>query len=278
MNHNPKRAFHANRRKIEYDLALPTVILCLFTFLGALGGSYLGNLFSFAKGLPTLLGILTGILLGITIGLFIHSRLHREREQKRSLAEQLSVKPMVFPPTEDKVLLQYQQEVKKILECRKNAAMRLNFDEFWIQTISIFYSCFTAALSVLGLMHSGTGFIDKPCVVFTVLVAILVTYANALKCGSRANDLLSNCNDLFYDYSELLDCHTSKEGRKIMARFKNHLGDSESHRFPDEWKFYRSWKYKVYILVVGLLIAFFFLVPMVYVFICRRAFLAILLA
>ena len=154
---------------------------------------------------------------------------------------------------------QYSKEcyckVKKIYYCRNYAAKRLIQDEFWIQFISIYYSAFTAILAILGLVGGKLNdFLDVPSVMFTVAVAILVIFANAQRCGARANDLSSNCDDLGERFSEVLSIlnksspeqtKPSSQGvplhndelRKYMSQFYKNLGDSEEHSFVDEWKY-----------------------------------------
>ena len=102
-----------------------------------------------------------------------------------------------------------------------------------IQLISIYYSVFTAILAVLGLVGKELNdFLDVPSVLFTIAVAILVTFANAQRCGSRANDLSSNCSDLgerFSEVTEILNRPNNvsranhSELKECMARFYKNL-------------------------------------------------------
>ena len=174
-------------------------------------------------------------------------------------------------------------EVKQIYYCRDYAAKRLTQDEFWIQILSIYYSVFTALLAVLSLVGDAKNdFLDVPSVLFTVAVAILVTFANAQRCGSRANDLNSNCNDLGERFSEVMSIidapiyssdSTEKasefnnvELKNCMSHFYKNLGDSERHSFVDEWKYANSWLYYIYLAIKIILIYLLIIVPLVFVF------------
>lgn len=41
------------------------------------------------------------------------------------------------------------KEIERVLHRRECAVQRLKNFEFWMQTINIYYSCFTAAISIL---------------------------------------------------------------------------------------------------------------------------------
>ena len=145
-----------------------------------------------------------------------------------------------------------------------------------IQLISIYYSVFTAILAVLGLVGKELNdFLDVPSVLFTIAVAILVTFANAQRCGSRANDLSSNCSDLgerFSEVTEILNRPNNvsranhSELKECMARFYKNLGDSEEHSIVDEWKYTGNWLYSLYLSLKIVVIYLLIMIPIIFVF------------
>lgn len=168
------------------------------------------------------------------------------------------------------------KEIENTLNRRKSAVQRLRNFEFWIQIINVYYSCFTAIIAIIGLSENGS-FLSVPSTLFTVTVAILVTYANSQKCGQRANDLQINCNDLQKNLTDLLLCKSDDEVKKVMDEFYKNLGDSETGSIIDEWKHSHKWKYKVfYIFPVTILIIAFFMVPILFFLINLEKFAAAL--
>lgn len=176
-------------------------------------------------------------------------------------------------------------KVKEIYYCRDYAAKRLIQDEFWIQIISIYYSVFTAMLAILSLVGGELNdFLDVPSVMFTVAVALLVIFANAQRCGSRANDLSSNCSDLGERFSEVLSAIDNSDHeptgsgsgngftpnheklKEYMSRFYKNLGDSEEHSIVDEWKYRDYWIYYVYLSIKIIFIYALIMIPIIFVF------------
>lgn len=188
-------------------------------------------------------------------------------------------------PSEYKDVTECYREIKSVFLCRNNAARRLRQDEFWIQLISMIYSVFAAALSVLSLVGgSRNDFLDLPSVLFTVSVAILVIYANAQKCGSRARDLNSNCSDLRERLSEVILIgakmkrqpeQVEEEYKKLeicMSEFHKNLGDSEEHAAVDEWNYQDCWLFYLYLSVKIIVIYVLLMAPLLFVFCHAREF------
>ena len=169
-------------------------------------------------------------------------------------------------------------EVKMIYTCRYYAAIRLIRDESKIQIISIIYSVFTALLALLSLRGDDASFLALPSVMFTVAVAILVTFANAQKCGARANDLFTNCRDLrmrLDEVTKIVDewkdsiSSTEKKTKEdelmaCMKAFSDNLGDSEEHTIVDEWKYCGSWLFNIYLMMKILFCYSLILIPVLF--------------
>ena len=176
-------------------------------------------------------------------------------------------------------------EVKAIYFCRQSAAKRLKYIEFWIQTVNIYYSIFTAILAVFSLTQHSE-FLQIPSVLFTIVVAILVTYANAQRCGSRSKDLAANCIDLGKIYTEIIafinsyeykykDCGSHEKLEEKMKKFYSCLGDSEEHGIMDRWKYINSYLFYVYIAGIIIFISLLFIIPIGFVWLYRKEFVEI---
>lgn len=141
---------------------------------------------------------------------------------------------------------QFALEVRKTFYCRRYAAERLRNYNFWIQTISIYYSCFTAALAIFSLVTKNIGgenasakFLTLPSVLFTIMVAILVTYANAQNCAGRAADLNANCRDLANVIYEITDYityglnDTTAEKAKLAEDLRTLIENNPTAGYPE---------------------------------------------
>ena len=226
----------------------------LTPFLGALIGAFIGVCISFDvnRMLSIVVGIVIGTILGVTIVLLL--KRNNMPANVLHLPEEISV-PELYKS--------YVAEIKSELLLRQYAARRLHSCEFWIQILNIYYSCFTAVIAIWGVSDK-TNSLSIPSALLTVLVAILVTYANAQNCGNRARDLEANCRDIANTLTKLLlimDKQNSTEIKSIMEDFYKKLGDSESPSNVDRWKFEKREIYFLYIILVFTIIVILFAAP-----------------
>lgn len=189
------------------------------------------------------------------------------------------------------------EEIEHTLHMRTAACERMRLNEFWIQIINIYYSCFTAVLAICSLCGDNE-FIDIPSAIFTVVVALLVTFANSQKYGDRANDLKANCIDIKRSLNQCrmlgdktdaknsgadgMQCRYDENDRKalekIMEEYFKKLGDSENSGIAEKWKFGKPhdlYKYYIYISLKILLILIFLSIPVIFVFLYRAEFINI---
>lgn len=185
------------------------------------------------------------------------------------------------------------EHIERVLKVRQYAAERLRGNEFWIQTINIYYSCFTAVLALCSLRNEAD-FLTLPAACFSIIVALLVTYANAQRYGARANDLRANCIDLELS---LQQCHqliidlkqkqdkepfdTGYEKLKdIMREFIKKQGDSEEPVPADRWKYSKDEvdhiKYIVYMWIKACFIMVLLIIPIIYVIVNYNNFLELI--
>lgn len=226
----------------------------LTPFGGALIGAFIGSCISF--DVNRMLSIAVGIVVGTILGVIIVLLLKRNNLPANTpqLPEEISI---------PKLYKSYIAEIKSELRLRQYAARRLHTCEFWIQILNIYYSCFTAAIAIWGVSGK-TNFLSIPSALLTVLVAILVTYANAQNCGNRARDLEANCRDIantLTKFSLIIDKQNGTEINTIMEDFYKKLGDSESPSNVDSWKFEKSELYFFYIILVSIIIVILFVAP-----------------
>jgi len=129
---------------------------------------------------------------------------------------------------------------------------------------NIYYSCFTAVIAIWSISGSGN-FLSIPSAILTILVAILVTYANAQNCGNRARDLEANCRDISNTLTKFLlevDEKSDKVAiQSIMEKFYKELGDSEAPSNVDIWKSENNALYPLYLTLASILIILFFAAP-----------------
>lgn len=164
------------------------------------------------------------------------------------------------------------EEIKSELLRRQYAARRLHTCEFWIQILNIYYSCFTAVIAIWGIFDK-TNNLSIPSALLTVLVAILVTYANAQNCGNRARDLEANCRDIantLTNASLIADKQDVTVIKTIMEDFYKKLGDSESPSNVDRWKFEKNKLYVLYVILASLIIIIIIFVAAPFLIIINR--------
>lgn len=165
------------------------------------------------------------------------------------------------------------EEIEKTYELRNITYQRLRVQNFWTRILEIYYSVFTALLSVCGIMKNGE-FISQHSVCFTVAVAILVCFANAQNFSGRAHDLEANLADLLKLKNK---ANSLKVGKKqiCVELYKEYIkkcGDSEYHSIIDEYKYNGDWKYKFVVVLAAIFVIVLLLLPVVYVAIFHRGF------
>ena len=125
-------------------------------------------------------------------------------------------------------------------------------------------------------LYKAGSFLSLPSTMFTVMVAILVTYVNSQKCGERTNDLQTNCNDLTQDLHNIELCESNDELKGIMNDFHKHIGDSESGSVVDKWGSDPKRRYYVlYVFPVSLLVVALFSIPILFFIINWDSFMAL---
>lgn len=235
----------------------------VLTFLGGLIGAFVGN------GPFRILFIFIGTILGIILGVILVLLLFSKHKNSYKSTDNKNI-----PQSTSELVNYWNETIQAEYILRSYAAERLRRNEFWLQTINIYYSCFTAGLALLSLKNDNE-LLTTASALFTVLVAILVTYANAQKYGNRSNDLRTNCNDL---YNSLLDCmllnnqesnfescEKSNNINNVASTFIKKLGDSENYSVIDIWKKEKSKLYSVYLLASIAIIAGLIIIPILFV-------------
>ena len=135
----------------------------------------------------------------------------------------------------------FEQVIEKMdyhIRCKQNAQMRLLNNSKWLQWLSIYYSCFTVVLSIVGLKHSE---ISEVSIIFTVVVAIMVASASGFNFEARANDIRVNIMDLQTTLEQY------KIGKTDIIDFNKKLYDSEEVRKVDQWKAKEKKKWYEYV-------------------------------
>lgn len=171
----------------------------------------------------------------------------------------------------------YIKEIDTTLKLRTLAAERLQRNDFWLQICNIYYSCFTAILALLSIKE-GSSFLTVPSAIFTVTVAILVTFSNSLKYAHRASDLRANCDDLKISYMELtsfkfelintriFDDSCNQNLNIIINDYLQKLNDSEYHGISDVWKLKNPIKYALfYCFPLIIFWIFLFILPILFI-------------
>ena len=119
---------------------------------------------------------------------------------------------------------------------REYAWERLKVLEFWNKILEVYYSVFTAVLSVVGVME-GASFIALPSACLTVAVAIIVCFANAQNYSRRAHDLEANISDLSIFLSKLSSLVECGKYENFVEEFYKKCGDSERPSLVDRYKY-----------------------------------------
>lgn len=92
---------------------------------------------------------------------------------------------------EYEALLHLKRSVKMTRINRINAATRLLQTEDFLQGVNIYYSCFSAILSVFSLLTENKS-LSIWSTVMTICLAISIVYLNAQKYGNRSQELKTN--------------------------------------------------------------------------------------
>ncbi len=165
-----------------------------------------------------------------------------------------------------KLYKKLQKEVDKVIRLRENAYQRIKTLDFWTKILEIYYSVFTALLSVIGVKIGGD-FLAIPSACFTVTVAILVCFFNSQGFSRRAHDLEANLMDLkiFKKNLELEKekCEEAKY-KKACQEFYKKQGDSEYPSLLDEWKENKYQKWKKTVIAIYFLLGIAIILPIVY--------------
>ena len=114
---------------------------------------------------------------------------------------------------------------------RINAANRLQRTENFLQGINIYYSCYTAVLSVLGLVVDNKS-LSVWSAALTVILAISIVYLNAQKYGSRAQELQTNyiaIHRLLFDIEKAEATNDTEKLKYFYDRYCELLQTSENH-------------------------------------------------
>ena len=114
---------------------------------------------------------------------------------------------------------------------RINAANRLQRTENFLQGINIYYSCYTAALSVLSLVVNNKS-LSVWSAALTVILAISIVYLNAQKYGSRAQELQTNyiaIHRLLFEIEKAEATNDTKDLKCFYDRYCELLQTSENH-------------------------------------------------
>lgn len=143
------------------------------------------------------------------------------------------------------------------IRCKQNAQMRLLNNSKWLQLLSIYYSCFTVVLSIVGLKHSE---ISEVSIIFTVVVAIMVASASGFNFEARANDIRVNIMDLQITLEQCII------GKKDKTDFIKKLYDSEEVRMVDRWraKYEKWWVNRLCDIPLCLFVGVLILIPIVF--------------
>ena len=132
----------------------------------------------------------------------------------------------------------YEEDYKKSLKnqiwatrvSRINAEMRLKSKETFIQTINIYYSCFTVFLSIYLLVKQDFAY-SLLTLIMTIVLMVSILYFKNLKYTERALDYRKNYTDLQKLEFKLSDkeidadqIHGIEEGYcKLLAEGENHI-------------------------------------------------------
>lgn len=122
-----------------------------------------------------------------------------------------------------------------------------------------------------GKPGKGADWVGAPSAIFTVVVALLVIYANSKRYTERANDLKANCIDLDNLLKELeIDSVEKKSSldntlKEYANRYTKMLGDSENHTSVDLWMKEKDIKYCLYLVAKIYLIFICFAIPLFFI-------------
>lgn len=131
-----------------------------------------------------------------------------------------------------------QWEIDKVIKLRGNTYKRIKVQDLITKILEIYYSVFTAILSVVGV-KIGESYLTIPAACFTVTVAIMVCFFNSQGFARRAHDLEANLTDLNVLRKEVeLNKKEIAENEytKYYQKFYKKQGDSEYPALIDELK------------------------------------------
>lgn len=241
----------------------------IIPLLGVLAGAFIGH--NISAGIGLFIGMVIGMMTGGILAIVVYD----------GIGESNYIPLPGKPPTDKKneLVEYYYKQMKETLDFRLLAARRLQMNSFWIRTINIYYSCFTAVIAILSLRDDAQK-LTVSSAIFTVVVAILVTYANSQGYDHRASDLKANCIDIRKSLTECISLNgpfktdTSKEQLdSIISEYTKKLGDSEDHSVVDEWQYkggsdgrFQTIYWFCYRLPVIILVGFFFIIPVWFVY------------
>lgn len=140
------------------------------------------------------------------------------------------------PLKEYKELLELRTTVSKTRINRINAATRLLSTENFLQGINIYYSCFSAIISILSLL-SEDRVLSVWSAILTVILAISIVYLNAQKYGSRSQELKNNyieLHKLLFDIGEAEATNNTTCIHELHERYYKLLQTSENHNRIDD--------------------------------------------
>jgi hypothetical protein len=135
------------------------------------------------------------------------------------------------PLKEYKSLLYLKKTVKKTRVNRISAANRLLSTERFLQWINIYYSCYSACITILGLITPNKS-LAIVSTILTVILAISIVFLNAQKYGNRSQELKNNYISLHYLLYEIELAEARNDVTKLeefMKRYCELLQTSENH-------------------------------------------------
>lgn len=170
-------------------------------------------------------------------------------------------------------------KIKETYTLREIACHRLKIQDFWTKILGTYYSIFTALLSIVSVKQ-GAKFLALPSSCFTVAVAILVCVTNAQNFAERAHDLEVNVQDL-KGLEDDIKINILKEGddedicKESYKKYRKKCADSEEEGALDRYKYYGDNRYRYIVGLEFAVLLVLFLIPIMYVLIERKEFLAL---
>ena len=132
---------------------------------------------------------------------------------------------------EYEALLHLKRSVKMTRINRINAATRLLQTEDFLQGVNIYYSCFSAILSVFSLLTERKE-LSIWSTIMTICLAISIVYLNAQKYGNRSQELKTNyiaLHGLLFDIEHADSKNESYKFPELYQKYCKLLQTSENH-------------------------------------------------